>query len=167
MTEEWRTVVGWDGYEVSNLGNLRSYRKRGPTKSLDEHPHLITPSMDRDGYMRVQLSNSRRDRQRRGVHQFVAETFLAETWFPRAIVLHNNGKPADNRVENLRWGTHADNTRDRERHGTLYTRTPEDITEMRRLYQMGFHQDEIARVFRTSPSYIQKVVTYKKRKDVA
>jgi hypothetical protein len=31
---------------------------------------------------------------------------------------HNNGDPADNRLENLRWDTHITNYRDAVRHGT-------------------------------------------------
>ena len=98
----------------------------------------------------------------------VAEVFLSRDRFEGAIVLHNNGDNADNRVENLRWGTYAENTADRAVHGTLgKTRSVEEIQEIKRLYEMGFHQREIARVFRTTQSYVHMLVTGKQRKDVA
>ena len=33
-------------------------------------------------------------------------------------VCHTDGNPANNRLDNLRWGTRGDNLRDRVRHGT-------------------------------------------------
>ncbi len=53
----------------------------------------------------------------RSIHHLVAETFIG----PRpegAWVLHNNGDPEDNRPENLRYGTAAENTADSVKHGT-------------------------------------------------
>ena len=45
--EDWRTIPGWPGYEVSSLGNMRSLK---PGKAGPKTPHL-----DR-GYWRVKLS---------------------------------------------------------------------------------------------------------------
>ena len=42
MEEVWKPVVGFDGYEVSNFGNVRSYRKRNSTE-LYKEPHVIKP----------------------------------------------------------------------------------------------------------------------------
>lgn len=53
------------------------------------------------------------------VHALVLEAFVA----PRPdgmVCCHNNGDPADNRVENLRWGTASDNMQDSLKHGTHY-----------------------------------------------
>lgn len=168
MTEEWRPVVGYDGYEVSDLGRVRSYRRpgRGSARLADE-PRPIALLMDPQGYKRLTLSVNG-SQKRRGVHQLVAEAFLSDSRFEGAIVCHRDGDPGNNTQANLRWGTARDNSEDRAAHGTLgLTRSVEEIREIKRLYDMGFHQREIARVFRTTQSYVHQLVAGKQRKDVA
>ena len=168
MTEVWARHPDFTSYEVSSEGRVRSYARRGVQTKPVAVPRLMKPVPDKDGYRRVQLKHWAGGYKRRGVHQLVAEVFLSRDRFEGAIVLHNNGDNADNRVENLRWGTYAENTADRAVHGTLgKTRSVEEIQEIKRLYEMGFHQREIARVFRTTQSYVHMLVTGKQRKDVA
>lgn len=129
---------------------------------------VLNGTVDQDGYRRVHLCNGPL-RKIRGVHQLVAEAFLMHSWFEGAIVLHGpENDNSNNAVTNLRWGTHADNTADRALHGTLgLSRSADEIREIRRLYAMGFQQREIARVFRTTQSYVHQIVARKQRKDVA
>ncbi|MBN7403236.1 NUMOD4 domain-containing protein [Mycobacteroides abscessus] len=164
--EEWRPVIGWDGYEVSNYGNVRSYRKPG-RGNLYVEPRPRKLVEDSDGYLRLVLSNGPR-RKFRGVHQLVAEAFLAESQFEGAIVLHKDDNPKHNHVSNLEWGTHADNMRDHMTNKGLGVRlSADDVVEIKRLYEMGFTQREIARVFRTTQSYVHNLISSKQRKDVA
>lgn len=67
----------------------------------------------RYGHLKVQIEDGRR----RFVHQLVAESFLGERP-DGADVRHLNGNPADNRVENLTYGTRSENVLDSVRHGT-------------------------------------------------
>lgn len=164
--EVWKAVPGSPGYEISNKGQLRSYLKTGAGRGFNDEPRIRIPSSDKDGYLRVQLRGPGGPRNVT-IHRLVAEAFLADSEFEGAIVLHGDGDPWNNTVENLRWGTYAENTSDRVLHGTLgLTRTPAEILEMKRLYEMGFYQREIARVFKTSQSYVHEILTGKKRKDV-
>lgn len=51
------------------------------------------------------------------VHILVLEAFAG----PRPLgaeACHRNGNPSDNRLENLYWGSHADNMKDMTQHGT-------------------------------------------------
>lgn len=165
-SEVWRSVPGSPGYEISNKGQLRSYVKPGAGRGFSEEPQVRTPIVDKDGYLRVQLRGPGGPRYVT-IHRLVAEVFLADSEFEGALVLHGDGNPQNNTVENLRWGTYAENTGDRVIHGTLgLTRTSEEILEMKRLYEMGFYQREIARVFKTTQAYVHEVITGKKRKDV-
>lgn len=168
MSEVWKPIPGWEGYEVSDLGRVRSYRRSGRGKGFASEPRLLKLMLDRDGYLRVMLSVNA-NRKRRGVHQLVAEAFLGDSRFEGAIVLHGpDPDRSNNQVANLRWGTHAENTADRVIDGTIgLTRSVQEIAEIKRLYAMGFHQREIARVFKTTQSYVHELVTGKKRKDVA
>jgi DNA-binding CsgD family transcriptional regulator len=52
------------------------------------------------------------------VHRVVLEAFIGPCP-PGLQCRHLNGNPADNRLDNLCWGTPAQNTEDKRRHGTL------------------------------------------------
>lgn len=168
MSFGWRSNPNYPGIEISSGGYIRSYLKSGPGDSLREVPVLLNPTPDKDGYLRVSVKCSDGKRRRKGIHQLVAENHLSYLRFDGAIVLHGLNGMLDNSVQNIRWGTNAENTSDRGRDGTLgLTRTVEEIEEIKRLYTMGFTQREIARVFKTTQSYVHELVSGKKRKDVA
>ena len=121
MTEEWRPVVGYEQfYEVSNLGRVRSLprtvtirgggtsRRDGRIRKLTTHPR---------GHLIVSLRAPGQKMFCAKVHRLVLEAFVGPC--PDGMeCCHNNGDPADNRVENLRWGTHTENIHDRRRHHT-------------------------------------------------
>lgn len=53
------------------------------------------------------------------VHRLVMAAFVGPC--PDGIeVCHNNGNPADNRLSNLRYGTHSENQLDQVKHKTHY-----------------------------------------------
>ena len=119
--EQWKPVNGYEGiYEVSSQGRVRSV-DRTVTYSNGRVCHLEgrvlrTPLSKRGGYPFVNLCIQGKC-QVRTVHSLVAEAFIG----PRpegAEVCHNDGNPANNRVDNLRYGTSSDNALDKVRHGT-------------------------------------------------
>lgn len=127
--EEWRAVVGYEGlYEVSSHGGVRSVPRTLIRKSRwGEHPKhwpgkVLSPTVDRGrfAYGRLQVKlcrGTKRDQSTRLVHSLVAEAFLG----PRpegAEIAHGDGNAANNRLENLRYATPAENSSDKFRHGT-------------------------------------------------
>lgn len=58
-------------------------------------------------------------RTTRMVHRMVLDTFVRPKKVGE-ICRHIDGNPLNNRLDNLRWGTHKENSEDRDRHG----RTP-------------------------------------------
>ncbi|GAC81679.1 HNH endonuclease [Gordonia malaquae] len=67
---------------------------------------------DRTGHLRVDI-----DLGRHFVHRLVMETFVGPC--PSGMeVRHLNGEPADNRLENLAYGTRSENVLDSVAHGT-------------------------------------------------
>lgn len=116
--EEWRPVVGYEGiYEVSDRGRIRSL---GFTDSLGRHRagRMKSPAHTADGHLQTRLS---KDGVLTGhmVHRLVLEAF--EGPCPDGMeACHWNDVPDDNRLENLRWGTHAENMRDRTRNGHVH-----------------------------------------------
>ena len=115
--EIWRPVVGYDGYDVSSLGRVRSWRKGGWGGKKLHKPLIKSQKIDAIGRRTVTLyllcvRSSRR------VHQLVLEAFVG----PRKKgfeTRHLDGNPANNKVENLKWGTHFENIADTIRHGMV------------------------------------------------
>jgi hypothetical protein len=120
MTDEhWRPVVGYEGkYSVSDLGRVRSEPK---TWTVRGKPHtqggriLPQTSGGRLGkYLRVHLHDKLRETGKHRclyVHALVLAAFVG----PRpdgAEILHGDGGPADNRLRNLRYGSHEENLDD-------------------------------------------------------
>jgi hypothetical protein len=122
IAEEWRSVNGHPGYEVSNLGKVRSWRKGGwwrlndQMTKLRELPRTLRTHPHRTGYRRVTLPTGTGYRHH-FVHELVLEAFIGPRP-PGGVACHGNGIKTDNRPENLRWGTPADNSADSLRHGT-------------------------------------------------
>lgn len=110
-TEIWKPILGAEGrYEVSSLGRVRSLpREKTPGGILKAHSN-------RKGYQQVTISRNGKGRTKR-VHVLVAQAFHGPRPFDGAHVRHLNGNPADNRAENLRWGTASENNRDTIEHG--------------------------------------------------
>lgn len=107
--ENWRPVVGFPGYEVSDKGRVRTLRKGNPRPRK--------PEIDKDGYSRLSI-------QRDGryvhvlVHRLVCEAFNGPAPEDRTMCCHEDNDKTNNRPSNLRWDTQAGNIADKLKHGT-------------------------------------------------
>jgi hypothetical protein len=121
MTEIWRPVKGFEGrLEVSNLGRIKRIartilRKDGipmtfKEKFLEVHSSIISNVGNRQGYPVVCLSTNGKPRVHY-VHRIVAEAFLPPKEFENQVIQHIDGDNLNNRVDNLRYGFHADAVR--------------------------------------------------------
>lgn len=119
MAEEWRPVVGHEGYyEVSSHGRVRSIErtivtKQGVRRRLPGQ--MMAQTADAHGYLRVTLSGPRLRVPL--VHALVAEAFHGARQ-PGLEVCHNDGDKLNNKATNLRWGTRSENAQDSVRHGS-------------------------------------------------
>lgn len=94
--EEWKDICGWDGYSVSNYGQICGPRKR-----------LLKLVETKNGYLKVTLCSKDRRMDKR-VNRLVAEAFIPNPEdYP--LVMHRDNNRKNNRVDNLSWGTHSDN----------------------------------------------------------
>jgi hypothetical protein len=116
--EQWKPVSGWEGYEVSNLGRVRSWKPhRGNSPS---EPRLLVPWMGggtKRLYCLVTLTEGSRERKVK-VEYLVLEAFVGPCP-PGSLCRHLDGNPQNNHLANLIWGTHQENIDDQTRHGTL------------------------------------------------
>lgn len=95
-----KPVVGYEGYYVSELGDVYSCKQGEFMRKLK------TSSVH--GYSVVSLCKEGREPVSRRVHRLVAESFLPIRNAPH--VNHINGVRDDNRVSNLEWCTAKENS---------------------------------------------------------
>lgn len=97
--EFWLPVPGFEDYEISDLGRVRS-TKRNVTRYLN-------PYDNGEGYPQIDLRQSGRRRTVK-THRLVAELFLPNfEQLPQ--VNHRDGNKANNAWTNLEWLSGADN----------------------------------------------------------
>ncbi len=117
---EWRPVVGYPGYEISDHGDVRSVDRVIVTKN-GVHKRLkgrllrpTTPGQGKTDYRMVWIAGGNKR-----IPILMLTTFIGPKPFPKAEARHLNGNPADDWLSNLTWGTKSENTEDSVRHGTF------------------------------------------------
>lgn len=103
MQEIWKTVQGFENYDISNLGNVRSWVDNASKRRTS--PKLLKPSPDKNGYVSVSLYlNSSTRAKRILIHRLVAITFIPN---PNGLpqVNHKDENKSNNRIDNLEWCT--------------------------------------------------------------
>lgn len=116
MIEEWRSIIGHEGYfEVSNFGNIRGidrYRK-SMAGGKPRHEVLakvkgkkIKPFFDARGRPRICLRG-----RKYFVSVLVAQNFLGykKTNLKKYVVNHIDNNPSNNLSSNLEWVTQKTN----------------------------------------------------------
>ena len=101
--EEYKDIVGFENYEVSNKGRVRN-------KNTNCH---LWNSENEEGYEFVRLSNKCKQTHKR-IHRLVAEAFIPNPLNKR-FVTHIDGDRSNNKVENLMWVTQPEYMKDIER----------------------------------------------------
>ncbi len=122
--EQWRQIVDMPGYEVSNMGRVRSYWRlrrrsgsgRGTESFISDEPTLMKLRNHGQGYYCLAL--------RKGgeyhdflLHRIVLEAFVGPC--PEGLECrHLDRDKHNNRLTNICWGTPQENAADRILHGT-------------------------------------------------
>lgn len=103
MKEIWLKYT--DGYEVSNLGNVKSLVKEHPCNKCSKE-RILKPTIQR-GYKRVMIYINGKGKWE-SIHRMVAKTFI-DNPNNYKCVSHKDENKLNNRVDNLEWCTHKYN----------------------------------------------------------
>lgn len=153
-----RPVPGRPRYKVDDEGGLWSWRPR----TREWQP--VHPTPRHDGYMRVTLYGEGGRRQEY-LHRLILLAFVGKP-DPGQETRHLDGNPANNRLDNLAWGTKQENAADRVRHRTsragpdspLARLTARQVRDIRRRATGGTPQAQLARRYRVGRSTISRLV---------
>jgi hypothetical protein len=97
IEEQWKDVLGYDGYKVSNLGNVKG--RKG---------WVLKQTSCKLGYKSVSLYTTKTEFINKRVSRLVALAFIPNPE-NKPDVDHINRNVEDNSVENLRWVTKSEN----------------------------------------------------------
>ena len=110
MKEEYRDIEGYEGYQVSNLGNIKSIarvviRKNGIKYTIKER--ILKPRIAGSGYNYVKLSQKKNI----SVHKLVAIAFLNYKVDGKYKIVcdHIDNNKLNNKLDNLQIITHREN----------------------------------------------------------
>jgi len=152
--EIFKTIEGYPDYEVSNLGNVKSFKRSNPKILKQEKIH---------GYKYSTIYNGN-GRKIHRVHRLVLAAFVGPC--PEGMeCCHNNGIKTDNRLENLRWDTSKNNNADKINHGSKLfgENSPHvklntfDVTFIKKRLSEKWSCGDLGRMFKVHPSTIESI----------
>lgn len=120
INEKWKAVIGFLGYEVSNLGRVRSYWKhngRNKPTLMYTPQHPMKGGKDKKNHIMITLKLDGKQYTKQ-LSRLVLETFVGPC--PKGMeACHGPNGIYDNSLSNLYWGTRSrNNGEDKKRDGT-------------------------------------------------
>ncbi|MER9628363.1 NUMOD4 motif-containing HNH endonuclease [Mesorhizobium sp. M0296] len=182
LAEIWMPVVSHEGaYEVSNFGRVRSldrietysredyYSNSIVTVSRKLKGRVLRPGRTPSGHLTVAIGKG----NSRHVHVLVLTAFKGPCP-PGMEGLHGDDDPANNRLENLRWGTRSNNLVDAIENGKrgIGSRsyqaklTEADVADIKANYS-HLSSEKVASIFGVSGAAIRQIRSGKAWKHVA
>jgi len=139
-TEVWKTIEGFDKYQVSNLARVRNTRSG-----------YLIKQRDTSGYITVKLTQTGSKDKR--VSILVAQAFLPPPEKDKIIVNHKDGNKLNNSISNLEWMTVGENTQHARDTGLL-------IPFMRKVYKLDPNTNEILHMFKSIREFCEKMKSH-------
>jgi hypothetical protein len=164
---EYRDIPGFPGYRVGNDSSVWSCWRLGPNSIMSDRWKLLkkqTIFSRNHKYTRIHLTVSGKTMAME-VGRVMLLAFCGSP--PEGMeCCHGDGDSANNRLENLRWGTHKENMEDKCKHGKQLRGekswsakiTEDDVRIIYRLRSEGFTVQSIADIFRLANSHVSRLL---------
>lgn len=156
--EIWK-ILDNTNYEISSHGNVR---KIGEEKYLKQH--FLNNNKENRKYKRVRLKINNVLKSFL-VHRLVLITFAR---YPKEKeeCLHLNNIPWDNRIENLKWGTHKENMNLDKGNNHSHKKeanpnsklTQKDVDFIREKADIDLSRDELSKMFNINKQHIGRII---------
>lgn len=163
MNEIWKKIADFESYEVSNLGRVR--------RNVSGKVKLLKGSKNADGYSRIGFYICKKNGiaiyKHKMRYHLVLEAFVGP--MPKGMECrHMDGSKTNDRLSNLKWGTHKENISDRTKHGTAVDNrgskhgmsklVESQVLEIRNMRLTGAIFSTIASKFSVSPTAVRNIV---------
>lgn len=168
ICEEWKDINEFDGYEVSNLGNVRGKDRLRKSK----HGLRLTNGQpmkqvfNKKGYPEVRFRKE--GTHTRLVHRLVAKAFVTYYHDNKSQVNHIDGNKLNNRADNLEWVTNSENQLHAYKLGLQPSRageknskakiTDKDVTLLKQLYNSGKSVVEVSNMMNVSLGSTRQII---------
>ena len=107
MEEIFVKIKGYEGYEVSNTGKIKSLKTN----------RLLTPQKNNCGYLYILLTDSNKKVKINLIHRLVFDSFVGIT--EGFEINHLDENKENNRLDNLEWMTLEENLQHASENGLL------------------------------------------------
>lgn len=150
--EIWKKIDGFENYEVSNLGRVKSLQRWSGTKFYKREQIMKLYQNKKNGYIYVSLSKDNKAKNIR-VHILVAKSFIQN---PNNYlqVNHIDGDKTNNNVSNLEWCDCSQNIVDMYKRKGIYENDEKIINDYMKIKSCK----EVAKIYKCSSENIRCVL---------
>lgn len=100
--EIWKDIEQYPGYQVSNRGQIKSFKQ-------SKEGRILKPKIS-GGYLGIDFRKDGKTYYGL-VHRIVLSTFSPVEGWEMLTVNHIDGNPSNNKLENLEWMTQSENSK--------------------------------------------------------
>lgn len=155
-------LPGFKNYRASSDGFIETLKKSGWRK--------LNGSFDKDGYKTITISSNNIP-QTLKVHKIICTLFHGEK--PDGLeVRHLDGNQHNNSADNLEWGTHVSNMRDKVNHGRSFNvprgiqchkarLNEQDVRDIKNMYLDGLSMKRISVIYSVGSTTIRDIINGK------
>jgi hypothetical protein len=167
ICEEWKDIDDFDGYEVSNFGNVRGKDrlKKGRHGLRLTNGQPMKQVFNKKGYPEVRFRKE--GTHTKLVHRLVAKAFVSNH-DNKSQVNHIDGNKLNNRADNLEWVNNSENQLHAYKLGLQPSRagennskakiTDKDVTLLKQLYNSGKSVVEVSNIMNISLSLTRQII---------